>query len=60
MAKLLITPVASSGVDPFVVEGRLSKRYCPGYGLIYYINDCASYPEEIVTVLDEDKYESKE
>lgn len=54
MDKILITPVKGSGMDPYEIEGKLTWDYFPGCGLYYYI-DGRSYPEQIVTVLEEDK-----
>lgn len=52
MAKILVTPVATSGVDPFEVEGnKLTYVDYADDGRIYYI-DGRSFPERIVTVLE--------
>ena len=52
MAKILVTPVAESGVPPKEYEGTLTYRYFQGDGGVYYIAG-DSFPEEIVTVLEE-------
>lgn len=52
MAKILVTPVASSGIAPFEVEGIMRvKQFVDG--TIIMING-SSYPAEIVTVLKDD------
>lgn len=52
MAKILVTPVASSGVKPFFMEGEtLTAKTFQNGGLIYYIAG-KSFPAEIVKVLE--------
>ena len=52
MARVLVTPISAANVEPFVLEGKLTSKYCDGYGLVYYICG-ASFPKEIVTILDD-------
>lgn len=57
MAKILVTPVAASGIKPFVVEGNLTSKFHDGE-LTYYIAG-QSFPAEIAIVLkDESEVES--
>lgn len=52
MAKVLITPVKSSGVEPYELEGTLTSKVFDGE-TIYYIAG-GSYPAEIVTILKDE------
>lgn len=51
MSKLLITPVESSGIKPFVEDGLYLLQYFAA-GSVYHING-SSYPTEIVTILED-------
>jgi len=61
MAKIIVTPIAESGVAPYEVEGELThkwfntKNWWEAYK-VYYING-ESYPAEIVTVISNDYIE---
>ena len=57
MAKVLITPIKSSGIKPFELTGELTSKYFDEDGLIYYIND-RSFPANIVTILESEESES--
>ncbi len=52
MCRVLITPVAASGVKPFILEGELSWKDFPEDmgGRIYYIAG-RSFPASIVTIM---------
>jgi hypothetical protein len=53
MARVLITPVKSSEVEPFEVSGKLTSKVINGEQ-IFYIGG-RSYPESIVTILQADE-----
>lgn len=54
MSRLLITP--KNGMEPYTVEGKLTRKYWLGLGWVYYIGG-GSYPEDIVTKIEYDEDE---
>lgn len=51
MAKIRITPITESGIDPFELNGQLTHYFMEGEE--YYCMQGMSLPAEIVTILEE-------
>lgn len=52
MAKILVTPIATSGVEPFVMVGDLTIENKHGEEICYINGE--SFPAEIVMLLDKE------